>query len=216
MEKKVPDFLAAGDENELLSDPEVREAVIEITARVQSIPHGLLEKGLDKPHWWMTYGSWPEFLQKERIAESFLNVLALLHFKIPLHELTQRVTDGDSGVSAKLFRFEGRSPEGLYAGSQKVLENITDRATKIVGRALLFKEEPPGHQLHLRMVLFFGWDFGLSDLSTRELHAFLTEMQIIPSWYDPETLRKYRSRLLRLITREPKRLLPNFSSSTSQ
>src|SRR2546425_3450547 len=52
-EEKFTDFPAAGDENEWLSDPEVREAIIDISARVRSVPQELLKKGLDKPHWWM-------------------------------------------------------------------------------------------------------------------------------------------------------------------
>jgi hypothetical protein len=64
-------------------------------------------------------------------------------------------------------------------------------------------------------VLFFGWDFGLCDLSVPQLHAFLSQMQIIPNSYDPETLRKYRDRLAKLISKVPQRLLPDVSSSTS-
>lgn len=46
--------------------------------------------------------------------------------------------------------------------------------------------------LRLRMALYFGWDFGLSDLSIHELHRFLVQLDPIRDSYDPETLRKYR------------------------
>ena len=84
-----------------------------------------------------------------------------------------------------------------------VIGPLTDEATKIVGRALLLKGEPPGHQLPLRMILYFGWDFGLSDLSIRELHAFLLQMGIIADFYDTEALRKYRDRLRKFIRANP-------------
>src|SRR5205809_2110161 len=38
--------------------------------------------------------------------------------------------------------------------------------------------------------LFFGWSFGLCDLSNDELYAFLNELQIILGSFDPESLRK--------------------------
>jgi hypothetical protein len=189
--------LAGKEENKFLADPAVQKAVSEVAARIQNIPESLLKKGLARPHWWMTQKSWPEFLQKSHIAESILNAWSLLQLNTPLHDLTRRVANGDSDLYAKLFRSESKLPQGSAFDS--VIGPLTDEATKIVGRALLLKGDLPGHQLPLRMILYFGWDFGLSDLSIRELHAFLLQMGIIPDLYDTEALRKYRDRLRKFI-----------------
>jgi hypothetical protein len=190
-------WLAGKDENKFLADPAVQQAVSEVAARIRSSPESLLKKGFERPHWWMTQKSWPEFLQKSHVAESMLNALSLLQLNTPLRDLTRRVADGDSDLYAKLFRSENKLPQGPAFDS--VIGQLTDEATKIVGRALLLKGEIPGHQLPLRMILYFGWNFGLSDLSIRELHAFLLQMGIIPDFYDTEALRKYRDRLRKFI-----------------
>lgn len=189
--------LAGKEENKFLADPAVQQAVSEVAASFRSIPESLLKKGFERPHWWMTQKSWPEFLQKSHVAESILNAWSLLQLNTPLHDLTRRVANGDSDLYAKLFRSENKLPQGPAFDS--VIGQLTDEATKIVGRALLLKGEIPGHQLPLRMILYFGWDFGLSDLSIRELHAFLLQMGIIPASYDTEALRKYRDRMRRFI-----------------
>src|SRR5260370_25347100 len=136
---------------------------------------------------------------------SLLNVVSLLQLHMPLRDLTQRVADGDSDLYQKLFRAESQPGDFTF---DAVIRTLNDEATKIVGRALLREGEPPGHQLHLRMILYFGWDFGLSDLSIAELHAFLVRMSVIPDSYDPEALRKYRDRLRLFInTMSTKQLL---------
>ncbi len=215
-EAELTNFLATQEENEWLADPEVRAAIAGVAAKVQGAPEALLRRGLDKPHWWMPEGSWPEFLQKGSIAESILNVLALLHFRIPLNELTQRFTDGDAKFSKKLSYSESRAPHDRQAGVERVLGAVKDRATKIVGRKLLLRGEPPGHQLQLRMVLFFGWDFGLRDLTINELHSFMNQIQVIGSSHDPETLRRYRDRLRRLIRNASEGLLLDSTSPKNQ
>jgi hypothetical protein len=127
--------------------------------------------------------------------------MSLLHFQISVDELTQRVADGDLNLYAKLFRFDNKELKVSSSISEKLLKNLDDRAMQVVGRALLLQGEPRGYQLPLRMVLFFGWDLGLAELSINELHAFLNEMEIIPAYYDPESLRKYRDRMRKLIKR---------------
>jgi hypothetical protein len=214
-EQQVAELMATLGENDLLVDPIERRAVAEVGVRIQSIPPALLKKGFDTPHWWMPQNSWSEFLRKEHMVESLLNALALLQMHTPLRELTQRVASGDAELFGKLFRFEKKVLQEKGPSSERLLQPLSDQATKIVGRALLLKGQPLGYQIHLRMVLFFGWDFGLCDLSVPELHAFLSQMQIIPNSYDPETLRKYRGRLAKLISKVPQRLLPDVSSSTS-
>ncbi len=209
---EIADLWPTLDEGDWLRSPDVRKATGEIAARIQNAPRALLRIGFDKPHWWMPYGSWPEVLRKERLVESLFNVLALLHFQIPLGELTRRISEGDPELSAKLFR----SFQDSRLAPESLLENFTDAATRIVGRALLLKGEPPGYQLRLRMVLFFGWDFGLCNLSVRELYTFLTQMDVVPSSYDLESLRKYRDRLRQLIGKAPVRLLPGASGDGSQ
>lgn len=184
-------------ENELFADPVTGPAVSEVIAAVQNAPEAVLMKGFAKPHWWMTQKSWTEFLGEADLVESMLNALSLLRLKTPLRELTRRVASGDSDLYIKLFQSENKHPGDLL--STKLLGKLTDQATKIVGTALLLKGDPAGYQLPLRMTLFFGWDFGLCDLSVRELHAFLVQMQIIRASHDPETLRKYRDRLRRMI-----------------
>lgn len=201
--------LTSKGENKWLADPEVRRAVADVAARVESTPESLLRKGFERPHWWMTENSWLEFLQKEHIAEDLLNAVALLQLKTPLHDLTQRVANGDAGLYTKLFRSENKGlRDGIVGLQESVLRSLTDQATRIVGRALLLKGDPPGYQLRLRMTLFFGWDFGLRDLSIPELRAFLSQVQVIPNWYDSETLRKYRDRLRSFINRVSRRSLP--------
>jgi hypothetical protein len=183
-------------ENELFADPVIGSAICEVVAAVQNVPKAVLMKGFAKPHWWMTQKSWAEFLGEEDMLESMLNALALLQLKTPLRELTRRVAS-DSDLYNKLFRSENKHPGDLVF--DRLLGKLTDEATKIVGTALLLKGEPSGHELPLRMVLFFGWDFGLRDLSVRELHVFLVQMRIIRHSHDPETLRKYRNRLRKMI-----------------
>ncbi|HEU0048383.1 MAG TPA: hypothetical protein VFQ43_12355 [Nitrososphaera sp.] len=203
------DLWATLDKNDWLRAPDVRKATVEVAGRIQNAPRALLTVGFDKPHWWMPYSSWSEVLGKERLVESLFNVLALLHFQIPLRELTQRITEGDPELSARLFgSFQDSRP-----APERLLENLSDAATRIVGRALLLKGEPPGYQLQLRMVLFFGWDFGLCNLSVKDLHTFLFQMDVVPSSYNPESLRRYRDRLRQLIRRAPAKLLPGVSSS---
>ncbi|PYP85986.1 MAG: hypothetical protein DMG65_19570 [Candidatus Angelobacter sp. Gp1-AA117] len=182
-------------EEGIFSNPEVCHAMAELGARGANVTPELLKMGFARPHWWMRYSSWSDLLKTERLGETFLNLWSLLHFQIPLAELTQRVTEGDHKLYAKLFRFEGNGVLEPNTFPEGILKSFDDRATQIVGRALLLRGEPQGHQLRLRMTLFFGWDFGLADLSINELHGFLTEMQIIPKFYDPETLRKFRNRM---------------------
>jgi len=199
--------LAGKEENKFLADPAVQQAVSEVAARIRNSPELLLKKGFERPHWWMTQKSWPEFLQKSHVAESMLNALSLLQLNTPLHDLTRRVANGDSDLYAKLFRSENKLPQGSAFDS--VIGSLSDEATKIVGRALLQKGDLPGHQLPLRMILYFGWDFGLADLSIPELHAFLLQMGIIPVSYDTEALRRYRDRLRKFIrANTPSRSLP--------
>lgn len=195
-------------ENKLLADPAVRQAIGEVATRVRNIPGPLLKKGFGGPHWWMTQKSWQEFVQESHVAESLLNMLSLVQLHMPLRDLTQRVADGDSDLYGKLFLSNNQAQlEGFTFDA--VIRPLTDEATKIVGRALLLKGQPPGHQLSLRMMLFFGWEFGLSDLSIPELHAFLVRMDIIPANYDPEALRKYRDRMRRFINTVSSRQLPS-------
>jgi hypothetical protein len=184
-----------------IANPEVRRAMAEIAARFANAPPDLLKKGFAQPHWWMRYPSWSEFFKTQGIAQSLLNLLSFLHFQISLDELTQRVADGDLKLYSKVFRFVGKELKSSSETSEKLLKSLDDRAMQVVGRALLFQGEPRGYQLRLRMVLFFGWDFGLVDLSNNELCTFLNEMQIIPASYDPESLRRYRNRMRALIKR---------------
>lgn len=203
-------------ENKWLANPEIRRVVAEIGARVQTAPEPLLKKGFDRPHWWMAQESWSEALQKERMVVSGLNALALLHFQIPLRVLKHRVASGDADLFGKLFRFDNKILQSQPTSLNNILEEISDEATKIIGNALLLRGEPARHQMGLRLVLFFGWDFGLGDLSNDQLYSFLRDIRMIPSSYDPESLRRYRNRLRRLIRRAPQRLLPNASSTASQ
>lgn len=207
-------------QNKWLADPDVRKGLIEIATTIENAPESLVRKGLATPHWWMGRVKWSEFVQREQVAESLLNALALLQLNLPLHDLTRRVAGGDRKLYEKLFRSNTRSSNDrevtLEKGLNEVLQPLSDQATKIVGRALLLKGEPPGYQLPLRMILFFGWDFGLSDLSARELYRFLVEMTVIPSSYDPETLRKYRNRLRRIIDQTSSNRLPEGAEFTIQ
>jgi len=158
----------------------------------------------------MTSGSWPELFKESEWAESVLNILSLLHLSVPLPELTQRVSDGDPALHEKLFRTRrnfddnGKSAKLL----ETVLRPVRDRATKIVARQLLLRGDPGGYLLSLRVVLYFGWDFGLSDLTITELHNFLVKMKLVQESYDPETLRKFRDRV-RLQIEKKRRLLPS-------
>src|SRR6266481_5181050 len=156
------------------------------------------QKALRDPHWWMQYDSWRDFLKAESVVQSLLNILSFLHFQLPLAELTQRVADGEP----RLFRSEVKIPES-NAISKKFLAGLDDRAMQIVGQALLLKGEPQGYQLRLRMVLFFGWDFGIADLSNDELYSFLYDLKIISITHDPETLRRYRNRIRKMIEKSP-------------
>jgi hypothetical protein len=198
VESLVDQFSAPTYGEGFFEAPEVRRAMAEIGARIANLPPEISARGFARPHWWMQYASWRDFLKAERVAQSFLNLLAFLHFQLPLAELTQRVADGDPKLFARLFRFETKIP-APDATSEKFLAGLDDRAMQIVGRALLLKGEPQGYQLRLRMVLFFGWDFGIADLSNSELHSFLNDMKIIPPAYDPETLRRFRNRIRKLI-----------------
>src|SRR5947207_624858 len=45
-------------DNKLLADPAVRQAIGEVSARIQNAPGPLLKKGLERPHWWMAQKSW--------------------------------------------------------------------------------------------------------------------------------------------------------------
>lgn len=182
-------------DNKWFADPEVRKAAAHVAARLHSAPQSLLTKGFERPHWWMMENSWEQFIRKGHIAESFLNALALLQTNMPLRDLVQQVGSGNLGLYAKLFRPKAAERYKEETTLDSILEPLKDQATKIVGTALLIKGQPPGYQLHLRMVLFFGWEFGLRDLSIPELHRFLTETHVVPDSYDPETLRKYRNRL---------------------
>jgi len=163
--------------------------------------------------------TWTEFVEKELVSESILNALALLQLNLPLHDLTKRVAEGDSKLYEKLFRPDAKSARDgefrLEKTVEGVLQPLDDYATKIVGRALLLKGEPSGYQLPLRMMLFFGWDFGLCDLSVRELHRFLVEMNVVPISYEPETLRRYRDRLRRTIERTSRQRVAETPELTS-
>lgn len=207
IQAEMDEFSANFENDSFLANPDARRALVEIIARFASTPPDLLKKGFSQPHWWMPYLSWSEFLKREGIAQSILNLQSFLHFKISLDELTQRVTDGDLNLYAKLFRFGGKELKEPSGISEKLLKSLDDRAMQLVGRALLLQGEPRGYQLRLRMVLFFGWDLGLADLSIDELHTFLSEMEIIPASYDPESLRKYRDRMRNLIKRSFKPLV---------
>jgi hypothetical protein len=210
--------------NKWLAYPEVREAVARIAVRLAHAPESILKKGFVRPHWWMAQNSWSEFLEKEHISESILNALALLQLNVPLHDLTRRVAEGDSTLYTKLFRLSAKNQREVdvrleeiqESVLERVLQPLKDQATKIVGRALLQRGEPPGYQLLLRMILFFGWDFGLCDLSVRELHNFLVQMKVVPNSYDPETLRKYRNRLRSIIYGASHRQLAKTTRSTIQ
>lgn len=194
--EQMNELVPVPSENEWFADPVIRSAISEVVAAIQNVPQVVLMTGFAKPHWWMTQESWAECRREADIVESILNALSLLQLKTPLREVTRRVASGESDLYNKLFQSENKHTGGFVP--DQLLEELTDQATKIVGRALLLKGDPPGHQLRLRMVLFFGWDFGLRDLSIPELHAFLVEMQIIRD-SDPETLRRYRNRLRKLI-----------------
>jgi hypothetical protein len=189
-------WLPVKEIDRLLADRSVRQAIGEVAARIRNTPAPLLKKGLERPHWWMAQKSWQEFQKESHVAENMLNLLSLLQLNLPLRDLTQRVANGDSDLYAKLFRSESQPEDFTF---DAIIRPLDDEATKIVGRALLRKGEPPGHQLRLRMMLYFGWDFGLSDLSIPELHAFLVRMGVISDSYDPDALRKYRDRLRRFI-----------------
>ena len=189
------------EDDGFFANPDVRRALTEIIARFAGTPTELLKKGFAQPHWWMPYPSWSEFFKAESAAQILLNLMSLLHFQISVDELTQRIADGDLNLYARLFRFDGKELKASSPISEKLLRNLDDRAMQVVGRALLLQGEPRGHQLRLRMVLFFGWDLGLADLSISELHTFLNEMEIIPAFYDPESLRRYRDRMRYLIKR---------------
>lgn len=195
--QQINELIPVPNENELLADPVIGPAVREVAAAVQDVSQAVLMKGFARPHWWMAQESWAECLGEADIMESILNALSLLQLNTPLREVTRRVASGDSDLYNKLFQSGKKHTGDLIP--DRLLENLADQATKIVGRALLLKGDPSGHELPLRMVLFFGWDFGLRDLSVRELHAFLVETKIIRDAHDPETLRKYRDRLRRLI-----------------
>lgn len=218
------DQLALQPQNKWLAYPEVRTALVKIEAKIEDTPESVLKKGFARPHWWMAQNSWSEFFEKEHVSESLLNALALLQLNLPLHDLTRRVADGDSALYMKLFRLSSKNPKDLDDRLEEVQESVLERvvqplkdqATKIVGRALLHRGEPPGYQLPLRMILFFGWDFGLCDLSVRELHNFLVQMNVVPNSYDPETLRKYRDRLRKTIRGVPRRQLAHTTRSTIQ
>lgn len=194
-----------------LSDEKVLRAVAKVVSRFKCVPKADLFKHFAKPHWWMMQDSWWEFLQDEGgRLESFLNVLAILHLNLPLPELTRQVPD-DPALHSKLF--QNTSGGTSDNRSVKILETnlvlpLKDRATKIVGRALLQRGDPPGYLLGLRMALFLGWDFGLSELSVQELHDFLVQLTIIRKYYDLENLRKYRDRLRRLIRSASNQSLP--------
>jgi len=207
-------------ENKWLADPEVRKGLGQIATTIENAPKSLVRKGFGRPHWWMAQTSWAEFFQKEHVSESLLNALALLQLNVPLQDLTTRVAEGDRKLYDRLFRLNAKSPKErevrLEKALEEVLQPLNNQATKIVGRALLLKGEPPGYQLPLRMILFFGWDFGLCDLSVRELHQFLAEMTVVPDSYDPETLRKYRNRLRRIIERTSGHRLPEITEFTIQ
>jgi len=208
------EYLVSQRENKWLADPEVREAVDEIATRIQSVTE-LLRKGFQKPHWWMAYDSWPEALVKERMLISCLNALALLHFQVPLEVLKQRVASADPDLFPKLFRVDSKMMQNQAEFLSSLLNELSDEATKIIGNALLLRNEPARHQLALRLMLFFGWDFGLGDLSNDELHSLLRETRIIPGSYDPESLRRYRNRLHHLIRKARVRLLPRVSGNPS-
>lgn len=195
----VEQFIIQTD-NKWLADPAVCQALSQLADKFESVPETLREKGVTRPHWWITQHSWSEFLQKPNASESLLNALALLQLQMPLRELTHRIAEGDARVCHKVFS----SRNEVFTNSsvaEKLLQPFKDDATKIVGRALLRKGDPPGYQLPLRMILFFGWDFGLRDLSIPQLYRFLVEMDIIPESYEEQTLRKFRDRLRDLIQR---------------
>lgn len=189
-----------GKEDELLGAPEVREPLAEVTSRVRAAPKALLMKGLTEPHWWMARDTRSEGVQ-ERLTQSLLNALALLHFKTPLHALKEQVVGSDVRLFGHLFHIDTKVLEARHVplAIERIMKyvRVRDEATRIVGKALLLRKDPPGHQLPLRMALFFGWDFGLKDLSNDELYTFLIDMHIVPPNYDPETLRKYRNRMVR-------------------
>jgi|SRR5690242_5167658 len=193
-------------DNELLTDPIVRQAISKVAVRIRNTPALLRKKGFERPHWWMVQKSWAEFQKESHVAENMLNLLSLLRLNLPLRDLTQRVANGDSDLFAKLFRSQSQPEDFTF---DAIIGPLDDQAAKIVGRALLRKGEPPSHQLRLRMSLYFGWDFGLSDLSIAELHAFLVRIGVIPDSYDPDALRKYRDRLRRFINTVSSSQLPN-------
>ena len=203
-------------ENKWLADPAVRNAVGQIAARVQNAPEPLLQKGFQRPHWWMAHDSWSEALQKERMLISGLNALALLHFQIPLEVLKQRVAGGDPDLFSKLFRVDSKMLQNQAVSLSSLLNEVSDEATRIIGNALLLRSEPARHQLEMRLILFFGWDFGLGDLSNDQLYSFLRETRIIPSSYDPESLRRYRNRLRQLMRKARSRQLPHLTHNASQ
>jgi len=210
--------------NKWLADPEVRNAVAKIAVRIEHAPESILKKGFARPHWWMAQSSWSEFVEKEDISESLLNALSLLQLNLPLHALTKRVAEGDSTLYRKLFRLSSKNSKDMddrlediqESVLERVLQPLKDQATKIVGRALLHRGEPPGYQLPLRMVLFFGWDFGLCDLTVEELYNFVVQMNVVPDSYDPETLRKYRNRMRKIIQGASGHQLLETTRSTTQ
>lgn len=191
-----------------LADPKVCDAMARLLGRLKGLPKNVFTKHFAKPHWWMTQDSWAKFLQEQGWAQGFLNILSLLHFNVPLPELTQRISDGDFVLLKKLSRVhhDGSADRNSARILKKLLSPLGD-ATKIVGWPLLLRGNPPGHSLRLRLVLFFGWDFGLSELSIPELYDFLIQLNLIRPSYDPETLRRYRDRIRDLIDKSRNRQL---------
>lgn len=193
-------------ESAWLADPEVSDAMARLLGRLKGFPKDVFTKHFGRPHWWMTESSWVEFLQEQAWVGSVLNIVSLLHLNVSLPELTQRVSDGDFALNTRLFRRGRNAGEDAKSSTllETVLRPLKDRATRIVARQLLLRPDPPGYLLRLRMALYFGWDFGLSDLSIPELHRFLVQLDLIPNSYDPETLRKYRDRIRGLIDKNRK------------
>lgn len=183
-------------------NPEVRQAFAQLTARIGDASDAALAKGFVDAHWWMVRGSWTDGLERRRLSESILNVVALLQLQTPLQDVVGRVSNGDSALFARVFTASvvrpGDEDELIL---NQVLGPLNDKGAKIVGRAFLLKGQPTGYQLRLRMALFFGWDFGLCDLTIPELHECLVQMDVVSANYDPETLRRFRDRLRRLIDR---------------
>ncbi len=189
--------MASEPQTAWLADSAICDAFAKLLRKLKGIPRAAFKQGFSGRHWWMTNGSWSELLQESEWAESLLNVLSHLHLSVPLPEITQRVSDGDADLHDKLFRTRrGPSDNGTSAKLlERVLRPVRDRATKIVARQLLLRGDPVGHLLSLRVLLYFGWDFGLSDLTISEMHNFLVQLKLVRDSYDPETLRKFRDRI---------------------